>query len=134
MEGAGIFRPWQISASGMQAEWKRMQVIAGNLANAETTRTPSGGPYRRRQIVFSTTLNEMQGVRASGMVTSSEPPRMVHDPGHPDANARGYVAMPNVNRPEEMVDMMSASRAYQANLAAMGSMKRVFNESIKLLG
>ncbi len=134
MEGAGIFRPWQISASGMQAEWKRMQVIAGNLANAETTRTPSGGPYRRRQIVFSTTLNEMQGVRASGVVTSSEPPRMVHDPGHPDANARGYVAMPNVNRPEEMVDMMSASRAYQANLAAMGSMKRVFNESIKLLG
>lgn len=134
MGNAGLFRPWQVSASGMKAEWKRMQVIASNLANAETTRTPSGGPYRRRRIVFSTTLDEMNGVQTTDVLKSSKPPRMVHDPGHPDANAQGYVAMPNVKRPEEMVDMLSASRAYQANLAAMGSMKKVFNESIKLLG
>lgn len=133
MEGAGLFRPWRISASGMQAEWKRMQVIAGNLANAETTRTPSGGPYCRRRIVFRTTLDELRGVESTKVVKSSEPPRMVHDPGHPDANAKGYVAMPNVKRPEEMVDMLSASRAYQANLKAMGSMKKIFNASLKLM-
>lgn len=134
MKVTGLFRPWQISASGMQAEWKRMQVIAGNLANADTTRTPGGGPYRRRRVVFATTLGELRGVEVEGVVTSAEPPRMVHDPGHPDADAEGYVAMPNVRRPEEMVDMMAAGRAYQANLAAMRSTKRIFDRTIKLLG
>src|SRR4030042_884068 len=101
-----FFKGMDISASGLNAEWVRMQVIANNVANAETTRTPEGGPYRKQHVVFSTVLDELQGVTVRGIVASDEPPRMIYEPGHPDADAAGFVAMPNVKVPMEMVDML----------------------------
>jgi len=128
-----LFKAIEISGSGLRAEWVRMQVIANNLANADTTETPEGGPYRRQHAVFATVLNEMNGVQVRGIVSSNAPPRMVFNPGHPDANAEGFVAMPNVEPPEEMVDMLMASRAYEANLAAMRNFRQICEETIKLL-
>jgi flagellar basal-body rod protein FlgC len=128
-----LFKAIGISGSGLRAEWVRMQVIANNLANADTTETPEGGPYRRQHVVFATVLNEMNGVQVRGIVSSNAPPRMVFNPGHPDANAEGFVAMPNVEPPEEMVDMLMASRAYEANLAAMHNFRQICEETIKLL-
>ncbi len=128
-----LFRPFDISASGLHAQWVRMQVVANNVANADTTQTPEGGPYKRRQVVFSTVMDGLNGVDVSGVVPASGGPRMVYDPGHPDANADGYVAMPNVQMPTEMVDMVSASRAYQANLVAMRNFRTICEETLKLL-
>ncbi len=128
-----LFRAFDISASGLRAQWTRMQVVANNVANADTTQTPEGGPYRRRQVVFSTVMDGMNGVDVTGVVPAAGAPRMVYDPGHPDANADGYVAMPNVQMPLEMVDMVTASRAYQANLVAMKNFRTICEETLKLL-
>ena len=128
-----LFRTMDISASGLRAEWIRLQVIANNLANAETTRTPEGGPYRRQHVVFSTLMDRLHGVEVQGVISSNDPPRMIYDPGHPDANAEGYLAMPNVRAPMEMIDMLTASRAYEANLLAMRNFKQICEETIKLL-
>jgi flagellar basal-body rod protein FlgC len=128
-----LFHALDISASGLHAQWVRMQVVANNVANADTTHTPEGGPYRRREVVFSTLMNGLNGVDVTGVVTSDDPPRMVYNPGHPDADARGYVAMPAVQMPTEMVDMVTASRAYQANLAAMRNFRQICEETLKLL-
>ncbi|MHC4787680.1 MAG: flagellar basal body rod protein FlgC [Planctomycetota bacterium] len=128
-----LFRTMEISASGLHAEWVRMQVVANNVANADTTETPEGGPYRKRHVVFSTVLDELSGVSVSGIVPSLSPPRMVFNPGHPDANGEGFVAMPNVKVPLEMIDMLTASRAYEANLAAMQKFRQICEEALKLL-
>jgi flagellar basal-body rod protein FlgC len=128
-----LFRALDISASGLHAQWVRMEVVANNVANADTTQTPEGGPYRRREVVFSTVMNGLNGVDVAGVVASNAPPRMVYDPGHPEADARGYVAMPDVQMPLEMVDMVTASRAYQANLVAMTSFRTICEETLKLL-
>lgn len=128
-----MFRAMDISASGLRAEWVRMQVVANNVANAETTQTPEGGPYRRRQVLFSTVLDGLSGVTVRGVVPSASAPRMVHNPGHPDANADGLVAMPDISVPLEMVDMLTAGRAYEANLAAMRKFRQICEEAIKLL-
>ena len=128
-----VFRNMEISASGLHAEWVRMQIVANNVANAETTRTAEGGPYRKQQVVFSTVLNGLNGVNVDGVIHSSAPPRMVHNPGHPDADAEGFVAMPNVKVPLEMIDLLTASRAYQANLAAMTRFRKLVEEALKLL-
>ena len=133
MAGQDTVNVWDVSASGLHAQWMRMQVIAQNVANADTTHTPEGGPYRRRRIIFSTTLDGLNGVTVKGIVNSDAPARMIHDPGHPDADDRSMVAMPNVQLPLEMVDMMAASRAYQANLTAMRNFRRIAEETIKLL-
>jgi len=133
MELDGMFKAMEISASGLQAEWMRTQVIANNIANAETTQTPEGGPYRRREIVFSTVLDQLNGVQVKGVVSSTAPPRKVYDPGHPDADSEGFVSMPDIKLPLEMVDMLAASRAYQANLAMIRNFKSVAEETIKLL-
>ncbi len=129
----GPFKTMAISASGLHAEWIRMQVVAGNVANAETTQTPEGGPYRKRHVVFSTVMDGMSGVTLSGILPSTEAPRRVHRPGHPDADAAGYVNMPNVDVPLEMVDLLTASRAYEANLSAMRKFREIVTETIKLL-
>jgi flagellar basal-body rod protein FlgC len=131
--GEGLFRTMEISASGLHAEWVRMQVVANNVANAETTETPQGGPYRPNYVVFSTVLEGLNGVTVAGVVPSSSPPRMVHNPGHPDANAEGYVAMPDVKVPLEMIDLLTASRAYEANLAAIRKFRQICEEALKLL-
>lgn len=113
-----------VAASGLSAERLRMEVVANNIANASVTRTPEGGPYRRRDVAFETVLSGIEdcaesklgGVRVAGLVIDqSELPR-VYQPGHPDADAEGFVAMPNVNLPMEMVNLITASRAYEANL------------------
>lgn len=132
-----------ISASGLRAQRLRMDVIAANLANAESTRTPEGGPYKRRDVVlealpvgerFADILGEAGGsaVRVARVVADTRPPRLVFDPGHPDADPEGYVALPNVNVVAEMVDLMAASRAYEANVAAINATKRVLEATLSI--
>jgi flagellar basal-body rod protein FlgC len=119
-----------INASALSAQRKRMDIIAQNIANAETTRTPEGGPYRREQVVF--TLNDLGGVDATEVVQDPRPPRLVYQPGHPDADAAGYVALPNVNLVEEMVDMISAMRSYEANVTAINAAKTMAQSALDL--
>lgn len=129
----GFFRAFDIAASGLHAERVRLNVVANNVANADTTRTPQGGPYRRQQAVFSTVLGRLDGVRVRGVMPSSDPLRRVYEPGHPDAGPDGYVSMPNVKVPLEMIDLMAASRAYEANLATMRNFKQICQQTLKLL-
>ncbi len=120
------------SASGLTAQRLRMEVISNNIANVNTTRTPEGGPYRRKVVLFAPILR-MKGVRVIGIVddnTEKNPLRLKYDPSHPDANEQGYVLMPNVNIVTEMVDMISATRAYQANVAAINAAKSMLQEAL----
>jgi len=134
-----------ISASGLRAQRLRMDVIAANLANAQSTRTPEGGPYRRRDVVLeavrqSESFEDMlasggaatEAVKVARVVADPRPPQVVYDPGHPDANAEGYVALPNVNVVTEMVDLMSATRAYEANVTALNATKRVLEAALDI--
>lgn len=115
------------TSSALNAERIRMDVVSQNIANVNTTRGPNGKPYQRQQVVFESVLKdqlkplgasggEPQMVRVAQVETAHRPPRTVYQPGHPDADANGMVAMPNVNIYEEMVDLMAASRSYEANL------------------
>lgn len=131
-----------ISSSALQAQRLRMDVIAANLANAQSTRTPEGGPYKRRDVVLEATpggsFDDLLGAGGSGavrvarVVEDEKPPRVVFDPGHPDADAQGYVAYPNVNPITEMVDLMAATRAYEANVAAVNATKRVLEAALSI--
>lgn len=133
-----------ISASGLRAQRLRMDVIAANLANAQSTRTPAGGPYRRRDVVLESTPQSDSfddllasgtpnaAVRVTRIVEDQRPPQLVFDPGHPDADQNGYVAMPNVNVVTEMVDLMAATRAYEANVAAVNATKRVLEAALEI--
>jgi flagellar basal-body rod protein FlgC len=121
---ADLIDTFNIAASGLSAERIRMQTIAGNMANAKTTRTPGGGPYQRQVPVFESAPidpfgNELEKavarVEVRNIQGDGRPPTMVYDPGHPDADANGYVAYPDINILQEMVDMMSTSRTYEAN-------------------
>ena len=151
----GLFDAIDISGSGLSAERLRMDVTAENLANAQTTRGPNGGPYRRKEVVLQTAQphgfqkalasavggsvpgagasQQDGGVQVAGIAEDPAAPRMIYDPGHPDANAQGYVAMPNVNPVTEMVDLISASRAYEANVTAMQTAKAMFSKTFDLL-
>ena len=148
-----LFGSLDISASALSTERLRMDVTAENLANAQSTRTANGGPYRRKEVVteatgdgaFASALASARtgggdsagatngGVRVSGIVEDQTPNRLVYDPGHPDANAQGYVSMPNVNPVTEMVDLISASRSYEANVTAMQTSKQMFTKTLDLL-
>ena len=139
-----LFTSLQISVSGMAAQRTRAELLVQNMANAETTRTPEGGPYRRKDAVFSTSLqtspfsslfqNELaEGVRVADIVTDGRPPELRYLPGHPDADSKGYVAFPHMNPAEEMVDLMGASRSYQANVAAISAVKDMINRSIDIM-
>jgi flagellar basal-body rod protein FlgC len=131
-----------ISSSALHVQRLRMDVIAANLANAQSTRTPEGGPYKRHDVVleampggrFDDILGAESGgaVRVARIVEDGKPPRVVFDPGHPDADARGYVAYPNVNPITEMVDLMSATRAYEANVAAVNATKRILEAALSI--
>lgn len=121
-----FFAAMEVSASGLSAQRVRMNVASSNLANAQTTQTADGGPYRRRDVVVqSVTMpgvdDAINGVEVSQISQDAAPPRMEYDPGHPQADARGYVAYPNVNPVEEMVDMITASRAYEAGVTSMNT-------------
>ena len=115
----------EISASALTAERTRMNQISSNLANANSTRTAEGGPYRRKDAVFATMLDSagakmgVGGVEVVAVVEDQSAPRLQYEPGHPDARPDGYVAYPNVNVVEEMADMMAATRTYEANVTAM---------------
>ena len=138
-----------ISASALRAERLRLDVIASNLANANTTRTAAGGPYARRNVVFVSQAMESdfeatiqalseegarQGVAVADVVEDPTPPRLVFDPGHPDANPEGYVAYPNVNPVTEMVDLMAATRAYEANVQAVNATKKMAEAALSIGG
>ena len=149
----GLFDAINISGSGLSAERLRMDVTAENLANAQTTRGADGQPYRRKEVVlqqrdgagsFGSMLNTAmggnrsgepaaRGVEVGGIVEDQSGPRLVYDPGHPDANAQGYVEMPNVDSVTEMVDLISASRAYEANVTAMQTAKSMFAKTLDIL-
>jgi flagellar basal-body rod protein FlgC len=140
-----LFSVLSISASGMSAQRTRAELLVENLANSETTRTPEGGPYRRKDAVFESAAvtspfasvfdAEMQtgGVAVSDIVTDTRAPERRYLPGHPDADADGYVAFPRVNPAEDMVDLMGASRGYEANVAAIGAIKDMIERSLDLL-
>ncbi|MBM7559402.1 flagellar basal body rod protein FlgC [Marinitoga litoralis] len=134
------FRIMDIAASGMTAERFRSEVISNNLANANTTRTENGDPYRRKVVTFKEVLNkevnsndeQLSGVRVSTIEEDDSPFRLVYDPSHPDANEDGYVKYPNVNVLREMVDLISAQRAYEANVAVVNSAKTMFNSALSI--
>ncbi len=128
----------------MAAQRTRSELLVQNMANAETTRTPEGGPYRRKDVVFTTEVqaspfsavfqNELAtGVRVAQIVTDTREPDRRYDPGHPDADADGYVAFPRMNPVEEMVDLLDSSRSYQANVSAMSAIKDMLARSIEIL-
>ena len=138
------------SASGMTAERLRMDVVANNLANVNTTRTPGGGPFRRQEVAlapasasFGETLAGLSGeddgmeaarggVQVSGIVPDMRPFKRVYQPGHPDADKQGYVNLPNVDTVTEMVDMMGATRAYEANVAAVAAVKGMAMKALEI--
>lgn len=146
----GLFDALNVSASGLAAERVRMDVTAENLANAQSTRGPDGQPYRRKDVVLRQagagfagaldtalgsrgTQRTPQGVEVAGVVEDQLPNRRIYDPGHPDADAQGYVELPNVNPVTEMVDLIAASRAYEANVTAMQTAKSMFTKTLELL-
>lgn len=129
---------FEISAQGLMAERRRIEIIANNLANANTTRTPEGTPFRRQlTVLLGKQLRqdgkESGGVRVSAVVDDPSPFPQVYNPGHPDANAAGYVAMPNVNSITETVDMLAAARAYEANVQALNTTKRIVRTALSII-
>jgi flagellar basal-body rod protein FlgC len=140
---AGLLSAIDASASGLEVERARMEVAVSNLANADSTRGPNNEPYRRREVVlestqtgpsFGATLDQAQaaGVRVAAIVEDQSPFHRRYEPSHPDADADGYVSTPNVDEPEEMVDMLGAARAYQANLSAIGLVRDTLQKTLDL--
>lgn len=129
-----------ISASGLSAQRLRLQTVAANLANARTTRTEEGGPYTRKLPVFEAEQEPFAGalerhmarVRVVEVRDSTEPPVMVYDPGHPDAGPDGYVACPNVDVLEEMVDLLTTARSYEANTQAVAATRQMANAALEI--
>nr|WP_320133714.1 flagellar basal body rod protein FlgC [uncultured Holophaga sp.] len=135
-----FFQIYDIAASGMSAQRLRVQLIAANVANAETTRTPEGGPYRRKEVTFQlqpmgtdASGMELSGVGIGQVVPSQEPFTEKYEPGHPDANAEGIVLYPNVNPVEEMVNLTEASRSYEANVAVLKASRAMLLSAQDLL-
>jgi flagellar basal-body rod protein FlgC len=143
-----LFGMLEISASGMTAERQRAQVVVSNMANAQTTRTPAGGPYKRQLVVFRAqrqhpfpamlaSIGERSGaaesVRIEQVVPDPKPPLLRYEPGNPDADMKGYVAYPNIDPIEEMTDLLGAVRAYELNASAVQAAKGMIQQSLDLL-
>ncbi|MFZ0481430.1 MAG: flagellar basal body rod protein FlgC [Terriglobales bacterium] len=141
-----LFSMFELSGSALGAERMRAEVVAANMANAQTTRTPAGGPYRRQMVVFqsqsrprfSLALNSLThenaaAVRVAAVVGDQRPFVLRFEPGHPDANQQGYVAYPQVDPIEEMTDLLSAVRAYELNASAVQATKNMIQQSLSLL-
>ena len=144
-----IFSTLDISGSALAAERQRAEVVAANMANSETTHTAKGGPYRRQEVVFSSTGNmpfrmmlaglhpgmesALPAVRVQRVIDDPTPPLKRYDPGHPDADKDGYVAYPAINPVQEMVDLMGAVRSYQLNASAVNASKQMIQQSLELL-
>ena len=136
----------KISSSALSAQRLRMDVISSNLANVSTTRSPEGGPYRRRDVVFSSQPvtssfeevlgsevdKKLQTVEVVDISVDSGPPKMVYDPRHPDANAQGYVGMPDISVIKEMVNILSATRSYEANVAVVNATKSMAIKALEI--
>ncbi len=145
----GFLSDFNISADGLSAQRTRINIISSNIANAQTTRTPGGGPYRKKEVVFkavnfnnrlkgamSGTGNAndgIMGVEVSKIIRDDGPFKMKYDPSNPDANAKGYVAYPNINPVIQMANLIEATRSYQANVAAFQSAKNMANSALTLL-
>jgi flagellar basal-body rod protein FlgC len=163
---SGIFGILEVSGSGLSSQRKKLNAVADNIANVETTRTPEGGPYRRKQVVFteddasgtftsslnsalmdisrtdirhldnpsirSSIQNDVPGVDADEVDIEPESFKMVYDPTHPDADKDGYVAMPDINIIAEMVDMMTSTRAYEANISVAASAKTMYKQALEI--
>jgi len=131
-----LFTVFNIAASALAAQSQRLNVVASNLANAESAATAGGTPYKAREVVFTATPvgpgEPGMGVNVTGVVEDPAPPRLVYDPTHPMADANGYVAMPNVNVVEEMTNMISASRSYQTNLDLINTTKSLLLRTLAL--
>jgi flagellar basal-body rod protein FlgC len=141
-----LFSTLDVSASGMAAQRARAELLVENLANADTTRTPEGGPYRRKDVVFSSDPSVgsfssefssamgsgVSGVSVSDTIIDDRDPERRYMPGHPDADKDGYVAFPRINPAEDMVDLLGASRSYEANVAAMSAVKDMIQKSLDL--
>lgn len=138
--------PFDISASGLQAQRLRMNVISSNLANIQSTRTAEGGPYRRKEVIFTSTplqdspfgavlnqaTNRVQRVQVTEVVEDARAPQLVYNPGHPDANGEGFVAMPNINLMQEMVNLMTATRSYEANVTVLDAAKNMAMKALEI--
>jgi flagellar basal-body rod protein FlgC len=145
-----LFAMFDVSGSALTAERERAEVVASNMANAETTHTAKGGPYQRQEVVFGSTPvggssfadrlasatdtdGNVQGVQVVKVVGDPTPPIRRFDPSHPDADAQGYVSYPSINPVQEMVDLMGASRSYQLNVSALQSTKQMIQQSLEIL-
>lgn len=142
-----LFSVLSVSASGMAAQRTRAELLVENLANSETTRTPEGGPYRRKDAVFQSANTTspfsavfqaemgtgVSGVEVSNVIEDTRDPERRYIPGHPDADASGYVAFPRINPAEDMADLLSASRGFEGNVAAMSAIKNMLQKSIDLM-
>lgn len=142
-----LFSSLGVSASGMDAQRQRAELLVENLANAETTRTPGGGPYHRKDVIFasdpglSSFASELStamsapgtGVKVAGITVDQREPEKRYMPGHPDADKEGYVAFPRMNPAEDMVDLMGATRSYQANVSAISAVKDMIQRSLDIL-
>jgi len=136
-----LFRSFNISASALTAEKLRVDTVASNLANMQTTRTAAGGPYKRKTVVFSERLDQVrqmpprfrgQGVRVSAVVDDPNPPRQEYDQEHPDANEAGFVSYPNIELAKEMTDLITASRSYEANTTAINTAKSLYLKTLEI--
>jgi flagellar basal-body rod protein FlgC len=138
------FSALDISASGLSAERLRMSVIASNIANAQVTETPDGGPYKRQQVEFASELKRsmmsrsaknanLSGVKVKDVVDSKEPANIMYIPGHPKADKDGFVRMPNVSISREMVDLMAASRSYEANTAVISTLRKMTDKALNII-
>ena len=136
----GVFNTLRISSSGLSAERLRMDTIASNVANVNTTRTESGGPYVRKIAVFEENLKAIRdksgfngnGVKVSAIVDDNSDLKTMYDPTHPDADENGYVAMPNVNILNEMADLIASSRAYEANTTVISTTKNMYLKALEI--
>lgn len=140
---SSLFKTLEISATGLSAERFRMDIIANNIANANTVRTVDGVPFRRKAVVLQTGTGDgfgieldrrlnLAGVEIAGVVEDDSPPVLKFDPGNPNADEEGFVEMPNVNILNEMVDMITATRAYEANVTAIESTKAMIGKALEL--
>lgn len=139
-----ILSTFKISGSAMRAQSQRLDTISSNLANVETTSTPEGGPYKKKSVYFQSAPlsfkeqldgnlhNSTQGVKVTKIIEDQSPGRKVYNPSHPDANADGYIELPNISVMEEMVDMMSATRSYQTNATVIKSAKRMALKALEI--
>ena len=141
-----VFKAFELNGYALSAQRTRLDIIAGNLANAQTTRTPEGGPYRRRQVslaedvargrfgevLHDALLEPTRTVKVQEVTADTSEPRLVYDPEHPDARPDGFVAFPNINTVEEMVDMITSTRSYQANLKIFSSLHEMTVRALSL--